>query len=87
MILYFDNAWRDLIERMGKKIREYRKQVKSVLRKVEKEWKKTSFKVEREIRITVAKFRTEARKTIKEISPMIDEAFTVDSPQSLCGLH
>lgn len=66
---------------MGKKIREYRKQVKSVLRKVEKEWKKTSFKVEREIRITVAKFRTEARKTIKEIPPMIDEAFTVDSPQ------
>ena len=81
MTFYFDNAWRELIDKMGKKIREYRKQVKSVLRKVEKEWKKTSFKVEREIRITVAKFRTEARKTIKEIPPMIDEAFTVDSPQ------
>lgn len=81
MTFYFENAWREFVDKTLKQIRAYRKQVKKVIRQVKKGVQEASFKLERELRITVAKFRDSTRRTLKEIPPMIDEAFTVDSPK------
>ena len=81
MTFYFENAWREFVNKTLKQIRAYRKQVKKVIRQVKKGVQEASFKLERELRITVAKFRDSTRRTLKEIPPMIDEAFTVDSPK------
>ena len=81
MTFYFENAWREFVNKTLKQIRAYRKQVKKVIRQVKKGVQEASFKLERELRITVAKFRDSTRRTLKEIPPMIDQAFTVDSPK------
>lgn len=81
MKFYLENYIRDLLRSLRKQINGYRKKFKQVIRTVEKEVKLASFKIERRLKMTVAKFRDNARKTLKEIPPMLDDAFTVDSPK------
>lgn len=80
MKFYFDNYLKKLLKNLKKEIRAYRRKIQKVIRTVEKEVEDITFKAQRRVRLTVAKFKTEARRTLKEIPPMIDDAFTVDSP-------
>lgn len=80
MKFYFDNYLKEQLKNLKKEIRAYRRKIQKVIRTVEKEVEDITFKAQRRVRLTVAKFKTEARRTLKEIPPMIDDAFTVDSP-------
>ena len=80
MKFYFENALREWAKNTKKELRAYRNQAKKVIRTLEKEVEEVTFKVERRLRISVARFKDALRKRIKSIPPLIDDAFTVDSP-------
>ena len=80
MKFYFKNALREWVKATEKELRAYRNQAKKMIRKVEKEVEDATFKVEQRLRISVAKVKDSIRKRIKSIPPLIDDAFTVDSP-------
>lgn len=80
MTFYVDNYIRDLLKNLKKEIKTYRTKIKKAIRTVEKEIEDVTYKLKRKVSITVAKFKTAARRELEAIAPMIDDAFTVDSP-------
>lgn len=81
MTFYGENYLRDLLKWLRKEINTYRRKIKKVIRTVEDEVEKVTLKVERKIRLSIAKVKDAVREQFKAVGPMLEDAFTVDSPK------
>ena len=63
-----------------------RKLLRELFLEISKELDLALYRAERSLRMTVAKWKDGARRELKEIRPMIDDAFTVDSPKKLAQM-
>ena len=78
---YFDNFLRDALKELKKRIRAFEKQWNKAERTLTDEVESLLIRAERSVRISIAKVKDAIRGHIREIPPLIDEAFTVDSPE------
>ena len=78
---YVDNYIKKFLKQLKEDIRTYRQKLKKVIRTVEKELEKVTIKVERKIRLSIARVKDAVRDQFQAIGPMLEDAFTVDSPK------
>ena len=81
MTFYFENYLRDVLKDLKRQIRTIEKKFKKVEKTVREEVELTLFRAERSARLSVAKLADTIEGHLEEIPPLIDEAFTVDTPQ------
>ena len=81
MTFYFENYLRDVLKDLKRQIRTIEKKFKKVEKTVREEVELTLFRAERSARLSVAKLADTIEAHLEEIPPLIDEAFTVDTPQ------
>ncbi len=81
MTFYFENFLRELLTNLKQKFRAIEKQWNKAVKFVKEGVQTLVVRAERSLRLSVARVKDSVRERIEQIPLMIDDAFTVDSPQ------
>ncbi len=81
MTFYFENFLRELLKNLKQKFRAIEKQWNKAVKFVKEGVQTLVVRAERSLRLSVARVKDSVRERIEQIPLMIDDAFTVDSPQ------
>ena len=83
MTFYVDIYLEKLFKKLKENLKFYRKKIEKTFKTVKKETEDALFRAQRSVRISIAKLKDTVRGHIKEIPTLIEDAFTVDSPQKM----